>query len=776
MQVAIAEALEKFGQINGVIHAAGIAGGGMIQLKTQDMANSVLAPKVKGTLVLEKILNSKNINLDFLVLCSSQSSILSEFGQVDYCAANAFLDVYADYHTSKFDKFAVAINWDTWQEVGMAVETILPEQLKHQREDDIKKGILPQEGVDAFNRILLSSLPHVVVSTQDFQTVIEQNNSFNYLEEELALLEETSRTSISQPSHPRPNLANAYIAPRNEVEQTLADIWQQFLGIEKVGIYDNFFELAGDSIIAIQIVAKANQLGLKLTSQQMFLHQTIAELARATGMAETKQSEKSLISGEVYLTPIQHRFFDQNQADTNSLNQSLVLEMQQRCNPKVLEQAVRYVIEHHDVFRLHFIQKESSWQQIEANTNDIMEYKHVNLSSLLEVDQKHAFESAIAELQSNFNLSEDPLVKVAFFELQADKNSYLVITIHHLLVDAVSWQILLEDLQTAYQQLSQGKAIHLSDKTTSFKRWTQCVQEYAQSSEMMQEQDYWLAKAQKAFRSLPVDYSARENTVANADIVSISLDKKETQALLKNVNKAYNTQIKDVLLTALVQSFAKWTGEQQLWVDVEDNGREIIFKDVNHISLSRTIGLFTSCFPVFLDITDASDEGNALIAVKEYLRSIPNKGLGYDILRYLSSNAEISSKLESFPQPQVSFKYLGNFDHVISQSSLLDLTYQSIRLDHSQSANPFYLVEINGIIVQDKLQFNWTYNVALHRRKTIETLAESFIEALRSIINHCQSIEAEKYTPSDFPRANLSQQDLDKFLAKINRASEKKAQ
>ncbi|MFN6470963.1 MAG: beta-ketoacyl synthase N-terminal-like domain-containing protein [Nostoc sp. SerVER01] len=306
MQVAITEALEKFGQINGVIHAAGIAGGGMIQLKTEDIANSVLAPKVKGTLVLENILKLKNITLDFLVLCSSQSSILSEFGQVDYCAANAFLDVYANYRTSQSDEFTVSINWDTWQEVGMAVETTLPEQLKLQREEEIKKGILPQEGAEAFNRILLSNLPRVVVSTQDFQKIIEQNNSFNYLDQDLGLLSETSKTNSDQLSHPRPNLANAYVAPRNEIEQTLANIWQQFLGIEKVGIHDNFFELAGDSIMTIQIVAKANQLGLKLTSQQMFLHQTIAEIVTAANLNETKQTQNDSRDAEIYPTPTQH--------------------------------------------------------------------------------------------------------------------------------------------------------------------------------------------------------------------------------------------------------------------------------------------------------------------------------------------------------------------------------------------------------------------------------------------------------------------------------------
>ncbi|TBR57009.1 non-ribosomal peptide synthase [Westiellopsis prolifica IICB1] len=766
MQLVVTEALEKFGQINGIIHAAGIAGGGIIQLKTEDIVNSVFTPKIQGTLVLKEILNSKNINLDFLVLCSSQSSILSEFGQVDYCAANAFLDVYADYCTSKSDQFTVAINWGSWQEVGMAVETELPEQLKLQREQELKKGILSEEGAEAFNRILLSSLPHVIVSTQDFQAVIEHNNSFNYLEQELALISQTSKTNISKSSHPRPNLANAYVAPSNEVEQALADIWQQFLGIEKIGIHDNFFELAGDSILAIQIVAKANTLGIKLTSQQMFMHQTIAELVTATGVIET--NENSSKTGEVYLTPVQHRLLTQNKSNINSLNQSLLLEIQQKCNSKILQEAIKYVIEHHDVFRLRFLQKESKWQQIEVHTNDIMVYEHVNLSALSENEQQHALKSTIAGIQSKSNLSEGSLVNVAFIELRSPQNNYLLITIHHLLLDAVSWQILLEDLQTVYQQLSQAEGIKLSDQTTSFQQWTQSIQEYAQTSEMVKEQDYWLAKSQIPFHSLPVDYSANENIVTNSDIVSISLDKTATQALIKDVNKAYNTEINDVLLTALIQAFAKWTGEQQLWIDVEDNGRNIVFKNSKYISLSRTVGLFTTCFPVILDITEACDPGNALIVVKEYLRNIPNKGIGYDTLRYISNNPEISSKLKSFPQPQVSFSYLGNFDPVISHSSLFNFTDQFLKISQSTNKNKFYLLEINGIIVQEQLQLNWIYNTAVHRRETIEILALSFIEAIRSIIAHCQYLSAEKYTPSDFPRANLNQQDLDNFLAKIN--------
>lgn len=278
MQSAIARSIERFGQINGVIHAAGVAGGGVIQLKTQDIATKVLAPKVTGTMILERVL--QNINLDFLVLCSSQSSIISEVGQVDYCAANAFLDVYAR-NAYKSGLPTISIGWDSWQKVGMEVETIVPNPIENIREKELEKAIMPQEGIDVFNRILSTSLPHVVVSTTDFQATIEQNNSRLSWEERLAFLEDTlASTNFSQASHPRPNLHNDYIAPQNEIEVTIAQLWQQILGIESIGVYDNFFELGGDSLIATQVVSRIRKaFEIDLSISILLEKPTVAGLA-----------------------------------------------------------------------------------------------------------------------------------------------------------------------------------------------------------------------------------------------------------------------------------------------------------------------------------------------------------------------------------------------------------------------------------------------------------------------------------------------------------------
>ncbi|AFZ23803.1 polyketide synthase family protein [Cylindrospermum stagnale PCC 7417] len=286
MQNAIAQALESFKEIHGVIHTAGIPGGGMIQLKTPEIAESVFAPKIQGTLILNNVL--KDINLDFLVLASSLSSIQGGFGQVDYCAANAFLDAFAHWNTSINSRFTVAINWDAWQEVGMAANTIVPDELKKWREESLKNAILPEEGVDAFSRILANSLPQVVVSTQDLQTSIEQINK-------LGLPQKSVKSSqLSATRHTRTLQASTYIAPRNQTEEIIANIWQELIGIEKVGIYDNFFELGGHSLLAVQTISRLRenfQVELPLRTL-LFDAPTIADLA--TVIVEKKSPSEEL--------------------------------------------------------------------------------------------------------------------------------------------------------------------------------------------------------------------------------------------------------------------------------------------------------------------------------------------------------------------------------------------------------------------------------------------------------------------------------------------------
>ncbi len=277
MQWVIAQCIENFGTVNGVIHAAGIAGSGIIELKNLEVVNNVLAPKLQGTLILNKVL--EDVNLDFLVLCSSLNSIHGGFGQVDYCAANAFLDGFAHFNTSKNGKLTIAINWDTWQEVGMAVNTIIPDELKNWREETLKNGLSSTEAIEAFERILAHTFPQVLVSTQDLRTVIKQSS--NFIPSISPSLKLDNVTQLSSTRHARTLPENTYVAPRNEIEQSIASIWEQLIGIDKVGIYDNFFELGGHSLLAIQTISRLReifQVDLPLRTL-LFEAPTVAELA-----------------------------------------------------------------------------------------------------------------------------------------------------------------------------------------------------------------------------------------------------------------------------------------------------------------------------------------------------------------------------------------------------------------------------------------------------------------------------------------------------------------
>ncbi|MDF5732845.1 MAG: KR domain-containing protein, partial [Rhizonema sp. PD38] len=278
----------QFGQIHGVIHAAAVYGGGMIQLTTKEAAASALAPKVRGTRVLEALF--KHTKLDFFVMCSSLSSFQGTPGMIDYTAENAFLDTFAHYSASFHSTFTKSINWDRWNNIGMAVA--VEARHKEVTGENLTAGMTYEQGFEAFRRILHSStVPQVIVSTQDFLTKIQPKESVKSLEEELALV------SRAKPTHKRPNLANAYVAARNEVELTLADIWQQLFGIDKVGIHDNFFELGGDSLFATQLVSGlCKTFQIELPYKNFFNSPTVAELAEVIVQKLAQQTDEEALA------------------------------------------------------------------------------------------------------------------------------------------------------------------------------------------------------------------------------------------------------------------------------------------------------------------------------------------------------------------------------------------------------------------------------------------------------------------------------------------------
>ncbi|NJM89201.1 MAG: hypothetical protein HC847_20580 [Hydrococcus sp. RU_2_2] len=624
------------------------------------------------------------------------------------------------------------------------------------------------------------------VVPQNFNTLSDRSQSLrNYLKQHLPeyMMPSTFVTLDSLPLTPNGKVDRRALAalnpleeecetsvpPRTATEKLLSEIWAEVLGLEQVGINRNFFELGGDSILSIQIVAKANQAGLQLTPKQIFQYQTIAELASVVETTDSISVKQDLVTGSVPLTPIQHWFFEQNLPELHHFNQAVLLEVESDLKPELLSSAIASLLQHHDALRLQFVSTKESWLQINAAPDATVPLQIEDLSNLSAQEQRATIEATATQIQTSLALSSG-LIQVVLFHLGKNKSGRLLIVIHHLAVDGVSWRILLEDLSRAYQQLARDRAIQLPPKTTSFQEWARRLQAYGRSPTLAAELNYWLAQSRSEKVNLPVDYpeGKENNIVADAAVITVSLSEEETRALLQEVPSAYNTQINDVLLTALLQSFAQWTKENSLLVDLEGHGREELEEDLD---LSRTVGWFTSIYPMRLQKEERAHLGEALKSVKEQLRRVPKRGIGYGIGRYLSDR-QTQASLEALPSAEVSFNYLGQFEQMLTASPLLGVAPESTGKPRSPLQKRKHLLEINSIVAAGKLQISWIYSEKVHRKATIERLAESFLEVLQALIAHCQSPSAGGYTPSDFAAARLNQKQLDRFMTKLKKIDE----
>ncbi|WP_161975702.1 non-ribosomal peptide synthase/polyketide synthase [Tengunoibacter tsumagoiensis] len=572
----------------------------------------------------------------------------------------------------------------------------------------------------------------------------------------------TDRRALPAPDYEHLGEAEQYQAPDNESERRLVEIWQQVLGVERVGVQDNFFALGGDSILSIQIVARSHQSGLHFTPKQLFEHQSIAALVQSLpdliAPRAILQAEQGLVSGDVPLTPIQHWFFEQEQPEPQHWNQALVLTTAVSLEPSFLHTSIAHLLEHHDALRLRFIRTEEGWQQKYAQPDTESPFLVVDLSAHSQQEQQAAIASVTTEQQAKLNLSAGPLLRAVYFDLGSDHSHKLLIVIHHLVIDGVSWRILLEDLHTAYTQLSQGQTILLPSKTTSWQRWAQQLQAHAQAEEIVQQLPYWQAITASNVASYPIDHNTGENTVSSEQMLQISLSQEETQTLLREVPQAYHTQINDILLTALARMLRQWTGSGRHLIHLEGHGREDLFSDVD---LSRTVGWFTSLYPVLLTTGSSGEPGADLKMIKEQLRTLPMHGIGYGLLRYLRQNEAEASDLEYSSPPVISFNYLGQFDQVTTETGLFSWFEEADGQSRSPQGKREHLLDLSALIRGGQLAITWYYSANYHTTETIQALAQSYITALRTLITHCQQPNVGGYTPSDFPLARLSQEQLD---------------
>ncbi|WP_331831757.1 amino acid adenylation domain-containing protein [Pseudomonas sp. LH21] len=560
----------------------------------------------------------------------------------------------------------------------------------------------------------------------------------------------TANGKLDKRALPAPGVARRqYTAPVGEIEQALAAIWAEVLKLDQVGSTDNFFELGGDSILSLQIIARAKRQGIKLSPKQLFEKQTIGQLAAVAKRIEKKAAAVEQVSGTLALLPIQARFFETDIPERQHWNQTLLLKPTQALRADCLTGALQALVDQHDALRLRFTLRDAWQAEFQAGkAEDILWVRA--LSDVAELP-------ALAEqAQRSLDLAKGPLLRALLVDLPEGQQRLLLV-IHHLVVDGVSWRVLLEDLQLAYTALAAGKPLTLAAKSSSLKAWAERLGAYARSPELLAEADYWLDGLAAAGDELPRDNPSGAQTNRHVAHASSRLDPALTRKLLQVAPAAYRTQVNDLLLAALARVLCDWTEEESVLIQLEGHGREDLFPELD---LSRTLGWFSSLFPVRL--TPAHGLGAGLCAIKEQLRAVPNKGIGYGVLRYLGE-PDLRERLAVLPQPRVTFNYLGQFDGSFAEAEGALFTPASEGSGATQDLDSPLgnWLGITGQVYQGELELDWSFSREVFRPETIEALARRYEQVLAELVEHCAQAPHQGVTPSDFPLTELTQAQLD---------------
>ncbi|CAB3754979.1 non-ribosomal peptide synthetase [Burkholderia paludis] len=559
----------------------------------------------------------------------------------------------------------------------------------------------------------------------------------------------------------------ARVAPRNDAEATLLGIWQAALGRDDIGVTDNFFEIGGDSILSLRIIAKARQAGLGLTPKQVFDHPTIEAAAavarpvvpKAPGARKPAQAG---VARTLPLTPIQQRFFAEHPDGPRHWNQSVLLASDTRLPADRVEAAVRAVTSRHDALRLRFARDgQGRWTQ-QVAAQERFELERVDLTG--EGDWRAALSSHGARVQASLDLAHGPLWRATLFDLP-EGGSRLLLVVHHLAVDGVSWRVLLEELGQAYEQVSSGAPLALPERSMSWSEWSDALVAHAQSDAVRGELDTWRTQlaptsgwddARRARGGLPLAAALTEvdATLGASRLIRRSLDAASTRALLQDVPGAYRSRVDEVLVAALVDALSTWSGEQGVLVELEGHGREDV---VEGADLTRTVGWFTTRYPVWF--ASQGEGARTLAGVKAALRAVPHKGMHYGVLEYLAPEAERSA-VRALPRAQVSFNYLGQFGQEGDRRGPMRLATGEHAGDAASAAGRCaHALSFNAWIVDGALSIEWRHVPGALDATAADTLAAAFDARLASLIAHCAAAPRGA-TAADFPLAGLDEAGL----------------
>ncbi|MFJ4591179.1 MULTISPECIES: amino acid adenylation domain-containing protein [unclassified Kitasatospora] len=538
------------------------------------------------------------------------------------------------------------------------------------------------------------------------------------------------RRRLPAPTGPDTAVA-ARVAPRGRKEELLARIWAQTLGVERVGVEDSFFDLGGDSILSIQVVARARRAGLRLDAQDVFLHQTVAELAAvATEVGDGAAEGRPPAVGPVPLTPVQRWFFDTHD-HPHHFNQSVLLELGAPADRAALTAALETLVEHHDALRMRYTRTGDGWAQENPpyRAGEPL-LRVVDTSATPDGELGALLDREARATQAGFDLGRGPLLAAVLFESGGRRRDRLFLTVHHLVVDTVSWNILLDDLDAAHAQAAAGRPVDLGPRSTTFQEWSARLVEHVRSGGLDHELDHWNGVG--AARPVPRDLDGVA-TVGGGREVRVRLGAEDSAQLAEHAPTVYRTKVEEIALAALARVLARWTGEDEVTVDLEGHGRERLLDDVD---LSRTVGWFTAVHPVRLTVPEGDDWRALTRVVRRQLRAVPGKGLGHGPLRHLHPDTPLTG-----PDPDVVFNFLGRHRSDGGPGSgLVHTVHGAIGQDLGPDDRMEHVLEIVGGIHDGRLEFTWYYSPAVHHHGTVERLAAEFAGVLRAIADECREV------------------------------------
>ncbi len=600
--------------------------------------------------------------------------------------------------------------------------------------------------------------------------------------------------------------SGGYLSPRDDKERVLAETWQEVLGGEPVGIHDDFFTLGGDSIKALRIISLLKKHHLGLDVALLFQHKTVARLApHLRETAGEQAAGQGTVTGPAPLTPIQHWFFDIAGNSYRHFNQSILAFRKKGFRPAVLSRVFTRLIEHHDALRMVYRPDGSGHEGVDHEDIQVnrglpehsFQLEIIALPGNEPVDSHETLTSIRREadrVQRGFRLQEGPLLKAVLFRgsgkgeegkegeggkegKEGEGGDYLLIVVHHLVVDGVSWRILLEDFQGAYRLAAEGGEIRFPSKSHSFRDWARALKTYASGKEILKELPYWRNVEQAPVSSLPADtpLESKDRCFGDMDSVSVTLDAEWGGLLLKQVHRAYRTQVNDILLAALGLAVKEWAGMERVLVNLEGHGREELLPGVQ---IDRTVGWFTTQYPVLLEVGEGSgeDTAGAVMGVKETLRRVPHKGIGYGILRYLAPGENTGE--EKFQcVPEIAFNYLGQFDEwgkegeaggVFDTVSGISAPGTGENIAHRFPMEQKLIIE--GAASGGVFTFSFYFNTREYRVETVTELARLYRRCLERIIRHCQEQKETRLTPSDLGYPRLSPAALENLTRRVREA------